>query len=77
VKAAMLEWLRAERPEVTEIETDNADDNRHMLAVNEELGFRRQREYREYLAEPDDLPSAGVHSAQQATEHRVIPRTPL
>jgi GNAT superfamily N-acetyltransferase len=59
VKAAMLEWLRAERPEVTEIETDNADDNRHMLAVNEELGFRRHREYREYLAESADLPTAG------------------
>ncbi|MCW2913345.1 MAG: GCN5-related N-acetyltransferase [Actinomycetia bacterium] len=58
VKAAMLEWLRAERPEVTEIETDNADDNQHMLAVNEELGFHKRREYREYLAEPADLPSA-------------------
>jgi GNAT superfamily N-acetyltransferase len=58
VKAAMLQWLRAERPDVTEIETDNADDNRHMLAVNEELGFRRQREYREYLAGPGDLPTA-------------------
>jgi GNAT superfamily N-acetyltransferase len=56
VKAAMLEWLRAERPEVTEIETDNADDNRHMLAVNAELGFGEQREYREYQAEVADLP---------------------
>jgi GNAT superfamily N-acetyltransferase len=56
VKAAMLEWLRAERPDVREIETDNADDNVHMLAVNEELGFRRQREYRDYQAEAADLP---------------------
>jgi GNAT superfamily N-acetyltransferase len=56
VKAAMLEWLRAERPEVREIETDNADDNVHMLAVNDELGFRRQREYRDYQAEASDLP---------------------
>jgi RimJ/RimL family protein N-acetyltransferase len=56
VKAAMLDWLRAERPEVGEIETDNSDDNVHMLAVNEELGFRRLREYRDYQAEAADLP---------------------
>jgi GNAT superfamily N-acetyltransferase len=56
VKAAMLEWLHAERPEVREIETDNADDNVHMLAVNEELGFRRLREYRDYQADAADLP---------------------
>ncbi|WP_433323744.1 N-acetyltransferase family protein [Spirillospora sp. CA-294931] len=57
VKAAMLEWLREERPEVREIETDNAGDNSHMLAVNAELGFRWQRESREYLAEVAHLPS--------------------
>jgi RimJ/RimL family protein N-acetyltransferase len=56
VKAEMLQWLRAERPDIGEIETDNADDNSHMLAVNEELGFRRQREYREYQADVADLP---------------------
>ncbi|MFB4319307.1 GNAT family N-acetyltransferase [Actinomadura sp. 21ATH] len=56
VKAAMLEWLAAERPEVREIETDNAGDNAHMLAVNEELGFRRQRESCEYQAAAGDLP---------------------
>jgi GNAT superfamily N-acetyltransferase len=56
LKAVMLEWLRAERPDVREIETDNADDNSHMLAVNEKLGFRRQREYREYQANVADLP---------------------
>jgi GNAT superfamily N-acetyltransferase len=55
VKAAMLQWLRGERPEVREIETDNSGDNVHMLAVNEELGFRRQRESREYLATTTDL----------------------
>jgi GNAT superfamily N-acetyltransferase len=56
VKAEMLQWLRAERPDIREIETDNADDNSHMLAVNEELGFRRLREYREYQADVADLP---------------------
>ncbi|MGI5225700.1 GNAT family N-acetyltransferase [Actinoallomurus sp. CA-142502] len=48
VKAAMLEWLRAEWPAVEEIETDNAEDNEHMLAVNERLGFRPLRKTRQY-----------------------------
>jgi GNAT superfamily N-acetyltransferase len=48
VKAAMLDWLRAEWPAVAEIETDNAEDNEHMLAVNERLGFRPLRKTRQY-----------------------------
>ncbi|MDD9380986.1 GNAT family N-acetyltransferase [Streptomyces sp. ZAF1911] len=43
VKAAMASRLRAEHPGVVEIETDNADDNVHMLAVNHRLGFRPYR----------------------------------
>ncbi|TDB87512.1 GNAT family N-acetyltransferase [Actinomadura sp. KC216] len=57
VKAAMLQWLAEARPEVREIETDNAGDNAHMLAVNEELGFRMERESMEYLAPVDALPA--------------------
>ncbi|WP_460370543.1 GNAT family N-acetyltransferase, partial [Actinocorallia lasiicapitis] len=56
LKAVMLTWLGAERPEVVEIETDNAEENAHMLAVNRELGFLPQREYREYQADVIDLP---------------------
>ncbi|MFL6055125.1 MAG: GNAT family N-acetyltransferase [Actinoallomurus sp.] len=52
VKAAMLEWLRAEWPAVLEIETDNAEDNAHMLAVNERLGFRPLRQTRQYQCDP-------------------------
>lgn len=48
VKAAMLDWLRAEWPAAGEIETDNAEDNSHMLAVNERLGFRPLRKTRQY-----------------------------
>ena len=44
----MLEWLRIERPDVREVETDNADTNRYMLAVNERLGFRPHGQTREY-----------------------------
>jgi GNAT superfamily N-acetyltransferase len=52
VKAAMLDWLRAEWPVVQEIETDNAEDNAHMLAVNERLGFRPLRQTRQYQCDP-------------------------
>jgi GNAT superfamily N-acetyltransferase len=55
VKAAMLEWLRAEWPAVQEIETDNAEDNTHMLAVNERLGFRPLRQTRQYQCDPETL----------------------
>ncbi|MEU4494914.1 GNAT family N-acetyltransferase [Streptomyces sp. NPDC023998] len=48
VKASMLQWLRAEHPHLTEVETDNATDNTHMLAVNEQLGFRAYRRTHEY-----------------------------
>ncbi|MFF5705543.1 GNAT family N-acetyltransferase [Streptomyces sp. NPDC012794] len=48
VKAAMVRRLRAEHPDVVEIETDNADDNVHMLAVNHRLGFRSYRRTHEY-----------------------------
>jgi len=43
IKAEMLRRVRAEHPDTTEIRTENADDNRHMLAVNTALGFRPQR----------------------------------
>jgi GNAT superfamily N-acetyltransferase len=43
VKSEMLRHVQAEHPEITEVQTDNADDNRHMLAVNTALGFRPRR----------------------------------
>ncbi|MFC1437384.1 GNAT family N-acetyltransferase [Streptacidiphilus sp. N1-10] len=43
LKAAMVHRLRAEHPHVVEVETDNAEDNVHMLAVNHKLGFRSYR----------------------------------
>ena len=39
VKAAMLDWLTSERPDVTRILTGNAGPNEHMIAINEQLGF--------------------------------------
>lgn len=55
VKAAMLDWLRAEWPAVAEIETDNAEDNAHMLAVNQRLGFRPLRKTRQYQCDPSTI----------------------
>jgi GNAT superfamily N-acetyltransferase len=40
VKSDMLLRLRSERPDVTELTTDNATTNRYMLAINERLGYR-------------------------------------
>ncbi|MHA6760187.1 GNAT family N-acetyltransferase [Streptacidiphilus sp. PAMC 29251] len=40
VKAAMLQWLLGAHPEVDQVETVCALTNQHMIAINEELGFR-------------------------------------
>jgi hypothetical protein len=39
LKVAMLEWLAAAEPAVRHIMTGNAAANRHMIAINEELGY--------------------------------------
>ncbi len=40
VKVAMLEWLAEIEPQVRQIVTYNAQQNEHMIAVNEDLGHR-------------------------------------
>jgi GNAT superfamily N-acetyltransferase len=40
VKVAMLELLSAQAPQVRRINTSNAEPNQHMIAINEQLGFR-------------------------------------
>ncbi|SEE20719.1 GNAT family N-acetyltransferase [Streptomyces sp. TLI_105] len=55
LKASMTRTLKDTRPGIVEIETDNADDNTHMLAVNRRLGFRPQQIVHEYQL---DLPDA-------------------
>ncbi len=39
VKAAMTEWLTDAEPALRRIVTENAADNKHMIAVNEALGY--------------------------------------
>jgi len=48
MKADMLRWLRAECPQILEIQTWNAASNVHMLAINDRLGSRRDRAWFEY-----------------------------
>jgi GNAT superfamily N-acetyltransferase len=40
LKAQMLRWLAEAEPQITSIDTWNAESNGHMIAVNERLGYR-------------------------------------
>src|SRR5258708_3365228 len=48
VKVAMLELLGGQAPEVRRIFTGNAGSNRHMIAINEQLGFAVTDTYRSW-----------------------------
>jgi RimJ/RimL family protein N-acetyltransferase len=39
LKTAMLDWLAAVEPGIEHINTDNADSNQYMIAINELLGY--------------------------------------
>ena len=39
IKTAMLQWLATAEPQAQRIETGNAAGNKHMIAINERLGF--------------------------------------
>lgn len=39
LKLEMIDWLRAERPDVEAADTWNATGNQHMIAINEQLGM--------------------------------------
>ncbi|MDQ3763116.1 MAG: GNAT family N-acetyltransferase [Actinomycetota bacterium] len=43
IKVANLHLARAQRPELRVIDTDNADSNPYMVAINEAMGFRPYR----------------------------------
>ena len=40
LKAEMLLWLADDEPQIQRIYTNNAESNRHMIAVNDRLGYR-------------------------------------
>ena len=55
MKARMLLDLQANEPQVRDVQTWNAMENEPMLKVNAELGFRPDRQWREYEADVADL----------------------
>jgi GNAT superfamily N-acetyltransferase len=56
VKTAMLDWLAVAEPALERIVTGNSAVNRHMIAINEELGY----ELLNPLAQSYELPVADV-----------------
>jgi len=61
-KAAMMSWLTEAEPRLERIVTWNSASNRHMIAINEELGYEvAGRPYRSA-----DLPVASVVSVVEA-----------
>lgn len=53
LKAAMLLHLAEVEPQLVSLDTSNAETNRHMIAVNEELGYRvtgRQPVFQKHLS---------------------------
>jgi GNAT superfamily N-acetyltransferase len=55
IKARMLLELRTAEPSLTEVQTWHAPDREQLQQVNNELGFRADREWREYEADARDL----------------------
>jgi GNAT superfamily N-acetyltransferase len=55
LKARMLFELRAAEPHLLDVQTWNAMENEPMLKVNAELGFKPDRQWREYEADVPDL----------------------
>jgi mycothiol synthase len=45
IKAHMIRWLRADRPDLTAIRTTTGAENVHMIRVNETLGFVKARSW--------------------------------
>ena len=55
LKAAMLEWIKEEYPEVQIIVTGNATTNAPMLAINKRLGFKEYKSGTAYKFQVDEL----------------------
>ncbi len=58
LKAAMLQKLVAEKPEIWRIDTWNAGSNKTMLDINVALGFRPVKHYGSYQAPTEKLAAA-------------------
>jgi GNAT superfamily N-acetyltransferase len=55
LKARMLSELRAAEPQLLDVQTWNAIGAESMRRVNDELGFKSNRQWREYEADVDEV----------------------
>jgi GNAT superfamily N-acetyltransferase len=55
LKARMLSELRTDEPQLLDVQTWNAVGGEAMARVNDELGFKPNREWREYEADVDEV----------------------
>jgi GNAT superfamily N-acetyltransferase len=55
IKARMLLELRTAEPQLTQVQTWHAIEREQLQQVNKELGFKQDREWREYEADARDL----------------------
>jgi GNAT superfamily N-acetyltransferase/RimJ/RimL family protein N-acetyltransferase len=62
-KVAMLQWLAGLEPGIRKVLTINAETNDHMVAINEQLGFRISDTFRSW-----ELSVADVLTRAQASE---------
>ena len=58
LKVAMLEWLRREEPQLHTIITGNGDTNKHMIAINEALGYEVLDRWRSWQLDVSRLAAA-------------------
>lgn len=55
MKAAMLERILHDLPQVLEVETNNAESNAAMLGINDQLGFKAEMAQTTWLADVGEL----------------------
>ncbi len=63
IKARMLLELRREEPQLRDVQTWHAADREQLQQINTELGFKADREWREYEVDARDL-AARLHGLQ-------------
>lgn len=67
LKVAMLEWLAEAEPGLRYIITDNAAANDHMIAINEELGYRVLDQWQTWQMDIGEQEGVAVRAGAPAT----------